>query len=459
MGILDRFKKKKSAPEAPAAQPQSAPVQEPQQAPAQEDDTPRGFPSFLMVVPRDVEEIKDLDALMHHLRTALEADSTVEILQFGTDDEGMPRLSLGYQDETYEINLIPETFQLDGLYRLCHDLPQEDLEQLTEVIGVTVQTFFHEDVQAGLHLQLKVLNALLENPLAVVDFSRERVLSPVWLRMAAESAVPPALSYLFSIQAVADNEHSAWLHSHGLYRCGYPEVEALNVPHDRVPMVGEILSCFAETILDRGGFPPEDQPVCLARISEEELLLVSWRRWENCMEEYPADCLGVGENRDESHRGPSAVVSFYNSPEDADAQRRLPLAQLDPERYQHPIYNLSTEETERMQALAVERLDWLRKGLTLPDAKAIVKMGLDQDEDRAEEDDFYNGKEHIWMEVQTLKEDTVVAQLINEPYFIRALHMGDELEVELSRLTDWRLFARERQITPDEVYLLADLQE
>ncbi len=238
--------------------------------------------------------------------------------------------------------------------------------------------------------------------------------------MAAETAVPPALSYLFSIQAVADNEHSAWLHSHGLYRCGYPEVEALNVPHDRVPMVGEILSCFAETILDRGGFPPEDQPVCLARISEEELLLVSWRRWENCMEEYPADGLGVGKN---------------------------------------PIYNLSTEETERMQALAVERLDWLRKGLTLPDAKAIVKMGLDQDEDRAEEDDFYNGKEHIWMEVQTLKEDTVVAQLINEPYFIRALHMGDELEVELSRLTDWRLFARERQITPDEVYLLADLQE
>ena len=458
MGILDHFKKKGPPSKAPAAQPQSAPLPPPQ-APAQEDDPSRGFPSFLMAIPRDVEEIKDLDALTLHLQTALEADPTVERFQLRTDAEGMPLLSMRYQGETYQMEVFPERFQLNKTHRLRHVLPQEDLEPLKDAVGVTVQTFFHQDVQAGLHLQLKVLSALLEDPLAVVDLSRERILSPVWVRMAADSAVPPARSALFSIQAVADNPASAWIYSQGLYRCGYPEVEALNVPHDRASTTGGILRCFAETLLDRGGLPPEDQPICLARLSQEEELLVSWRRWENCMEEYPADCLGVGENRDERHQGPSAVLSFYRSPEEAEAQRRLPLGQLDPARCTFPIRSFSAREEERMRALAVERLDWLRLGLTLPDAKALVKMGLDRDGVPAREEEFLYGKEPVWMEVQALKEDTVTAQLIHEPpSSLSALHQGDALDVELSRLMDWRLFARERQITPDEVYLLADLQ-
>lgn len=454
MGIFQRFQKKGNKKEKKQEQ-RSAPEQKPEEQPEQQ-----GIPSFLMVIPRNEEDIQDPKAIIDRLMAALAADPTVELC--GTDwdeEEGIPLMDLLYREEQYRVAFFLDGFQLNGLYRLCHDIPQEDLEAMEDTAGMVVRVHFHENVQAGLHLQLKVADALVPNALAAVDFSRERVLSPVWLHMAAESAVDPALSYLFSIQAVSDGEGCpVWLHSHGLYRCGHFELEALNVPQEKVGMVGEILNSMAETVLDRGGYPEEDQPIALAKLASGDPLLVSWRRWENCMEEYPASTLGVGESRDEGHRGPSGVFSFYDSIEDAQAGRRRPLGELDPERYQHPMYNLTTEETDRMQALAVERLDWLRRGFALGgEVKAIVKMGLDQDPEREGEDDFYNGKEHIWFVLQELKADTLVGELINAPYFISGLHEGDRLEVGLDRLTDWRLYLNDRQIGPDDVYLLADM--
>ncbi len=431
MGILQRFQKK---------QPKPLEVTR--------------LPSYMMVVPRDQADIREPKDVVDRLRDALEADPAVEIREFAMDRERhCPTVVLGYREEEYQIWFYPEDFQANGLYQLCHDIPETDMARMEDTVGLTVEMRFHEDAQAGLHLQLKVLTAMVPEALAVVDFSRERVLSPIWAKMAAASQVDPGLDYLFAVQAVYEGG-PVWLHSHGLARCGFPELEALNVPKEKVQMVGEMVVSLAEQVIDRGGFPEEDKPVMVSKLSEDDALVVSWRRWERCMQDYPKGTLGLEGDRGEGHNGPSGVLSFYETPEDMERGRRTPLGEFDPERYQHPMQLLTTRETERMQALAVERLEWLRQGFAQSEAKSIVKMGLDQDTGREEEDDFYNGKEHIWFELKELREHSLVGSLINEPYFISGLHEGDELEVELDRLTDWRLYRDGRQITPDEAYLL-----
>lgn len=411
-------------------------------------------PSYLMVIPREPDDISEPDRVIDRLERALEGDGQVELEELSFDEEeGCPTLRLRYRGETYETAFFPQSFQATGMYRLCHAIPEEDLELLEETRpGLTVRMTFGQDAQAGLHLQLKLAMAMVPEALAVVDFSRETILSPVWAGMAAETLADPGPDYLFSLQAVAEEEGPVWIHTHGLNRCGLVELEALNVPRESCQMVGEAVAGLARQGVDRGELPAEDQPTLLAQLSGGDALVVSWRRWERCLEEYPADVLGGRNDRDEGHRRPSGILSHYVTPQDLQQGRRSPLGEMDGERYQNPIYMLTTRETERMSALAGERLEWLGRGLQRPRAHAIVKVGLDVDEDRQNE--AGDGREHIWFELKELRADGFTGVLTQEPYFVSGLHTGAVLELGYDRLTDWILYLDGGRIVPDDAYLL-----
>ena len=84
---------------------------------------------------------------------------------------------------------------------------------------------------------------------------------------------------------------------------------------------------------------------------------------------------------------------------------------------QNPIYMLTTQETERMRRLAAERLEYMLKMFGRKNIKVLVKVGLETDEAFQEQG---NGAEHIWFDLKEKQEDTFLAELTQEPYYIKA---------------------------------------
>lgn len=117
---------------------------------------------------------------------------------------------------------------------------------------------------------------------------------------------------------------------------------------------------------------------------------------------------------------------------------------------------ITTEETERMRCLALERLDYMIKLFEdrekFENFGVLVKVGLEVDEEYKSGD----MKEHIWFEIRKIvpQEETFSAELTQEPYYVKALKPGDIRECRFDEITDWIVFADGERITPDSVYKL-----
>jgi uncharacterized protein YegJ (DUF2314 family) len=118
----------------------------------------------------------------------------------------------------------------------------------------------------------------------------------------------------------------------------------------------------------------------------------------------------------------------------------------------NPMFMISTPETERMRRLAIERVSFLKKGLAKKGNSALVKIGVTVDEEYRK--DGEPGREHMWFEVKKINEDSIEAELTNDPYYVSSIKKGDVATYPIDMITDWILFTKEYRITPDDVYLL-----
>ena len=105
---------------------------------------------------------------------------------------------------------------------------------------------------------------MLPDALAVIDDSSEKILSGRWVALAAESEVPPAPRYLYTAQAVSGEEDCVWLHTHGLNRCGRPELEVLASTKDNYQEHYNVLETLANRILEDEEVPEFGSPYFLA---------------------------------------------------------------------------------------------------------------------------------------------------------------------------------------------------
>lgn len=87
---------------------------------------------------------------------------------------------------------------------------------------------FGKDHKSSFHFQLKLIDALMPEPVAIIDESAEQIFSGQWAHLAAASNTPPSPQYIYQIHAVTDEKDEVWLHTHGLARCGLPEIEILD---------------------------------------------------------------------------------------------------------------------------------------------------------------------------------------------------------------------------------------
>ena len=407
----------------------------------------------MLAVPGDPTDVAN--GVLHLARLKNAKDFTVNHLE---EKAGELRLTIGYLGEEYAVRMFPTEFQIPELYRIQHFFPDVDIEAIQKSHeGLSVIMEFGTDPLASYHLQLKIIHAAIPKKLAVFDDSSEKILSGTWVELAAASAVAPAPRYLYTAQAVSDEDGTVWLHSHGLNRCGLPELEVLASDKENYQSHYSILEMMANRMLEMDHPLEEGEPLYLAQLSRDVHLVTTQINWKHAVEFFDENMLGGTCDREEGHNGNTSVIFTYPTQESFDEGRLSSVQVYDELLKDNPVYLLSTAETNRMKALAAERLSYVKKAYEDPDNKILLKLGLTVDEEHRSEE---NDKEHIWFELmQILPEpeengEEFLAQLTQEPYYISGLNSGDMGEYRWDQVTDWLIYTPERRLSADDVYLL-----
>ena len=315
-----------------------------------------------------------------------------------------------------------------------------------------MEMLFDEHILDSYHTQLKLIHELLPDCLAVLDGSSEKVLSGKWVALAAKSNVPPSPRYIFTVQAVSGDSEEVWLHSHGMNRCGLPELEILNSTKDTYNDHYNIIETMAKRMLEKGEPPQEKEPMYLAMVTNEIPLMATVVNWKEALKKYPSGVLGGAGDRKEGHNQNTDVIFCYPTPESMDKKQYYEVSVFDEYLNGNPIYMLTNQETDRMRRLAAERLDFMLKMFGREKITILVKVGLEVDEEFKEDG---NSFEHIWFELKEKHQDTFTAELTQEPYYVKDLHEGAVMTFPYGQITDWIVFTPEGRVTPDDVYLLA----
>ncbi len=403
--------------------------------------------SCMLAIPVNVEEILQPEQLIHNLKESKD----FQVLS-ATVEEHELQVQVVFDKCRYEVLIYPTDFQLPRFYRMQHFFPDVDMEELAaKEDGLVIEMNFGEDALAAYHLQLKLIQAMLPNLLAVLDESAEKILSGRWIALAASSNVPPAPRYLYTIQAVSGEDGQVWMHSHGLNRCGITELEILGATRENYQSQSNIIESMASRMMEREEPLEPMEPLFLARLSQQHIVMATYMSWDKAIEFYDADILGGKADREEGHNQDTSCIFVYPTEEDYNKGVVGMVSIFDELLEQNPMYMLSQNETERMKALALERLAYVKNIMGTEGVKVLMKLGLEIDEEHRTEDNF---KEHIWFELLEISGLTVTAKLTQEPYYINDLHEGAVNEYPIDCITDWIIFTPDYRVTPDDVYLL-----
>ena len=260
---------------------------------------------------------------------------------------------------------------------------------------------------------------------------------------------PPA-EVLWVTQLVAGPTGATWLHTHGLARCGAPELEMLEVPQASAAAAAGLLDCVAALMLEDGA-PPPGGIVDVGR--DLRVALPSWRD----VAPYVASGApgGMDDRPDEgdhayggAHGGARAVVC---APEPRGAYRRLWVWPEDAvrrvERGDGALY-LTARETRRQQQRVLATWDDLLAAAATAAAEGtqcVVKAAFNATAG-GNPGDSDGDREHLWFEVTSAERDRIGGRLLDAPVAVAGLCVGDQAWIERDRVSDWRV------ITPGGAY-------
>ncbi|MDE7267339.1 MAG: DUF4026 domain-containing protein [Lachnospiraceae bacterium] len=403
--------------------------------------------SCMIVIPKNEEEADNYALLEERLK----ASKTITLKDSIIDNGWKLKIASGEME--CDVNISTMEVEIPEMFRIQHFFRDIDIEAIQrQKRGLVVEMLFNERILDSYHTQLKLIHEMMPDCLAVLDASSEKVLSGKWVALAAESNVPPSPRYIFTVQAVSNDDDEVWLHSHGLNRCGLCELEVLNSTKDTYDAHYNIIETMAKRLIEKGELLSEKEPIYLAMVTNEIPLIAVAVDWKEALKKYPSGILGGAGDRKEGHNRNTDVIFCYATPEDYDKKRYSEVSVFDEYLSENPIYMLSNQETERMKKLAAERLEYMLKMFGRENIHILLKVGLEVDEEFKEEG---NSFEHIWFELKKKESDTFEAELTQEPYYVKDLHEGAVMTFPYSQITDWIIFTQDGRVTPDDVYLLA----
>ena len=349
--------------------------------------------SYMMAVPKGGG--MDLSVRLFERVAAI---SGVELLKKRLPDEDEPGyMEVGYDGEVYEIGFYEGDFSMPDMFnRRDYYFTDEELYAIGRADrALTVFMKFGVDGQKSYHLQLKIAVAMVPDLLAIVDESAEKLVCARWATLAADSAVVPGTSVLFTVHAVTDEGGEVWLHTHGLNRCGLYELEILKSDKENYNNHYYLISALASHLLDKDDRTSEPGVgVYIGMLNDRLPIVATYVSWTKALDEYRSLVLGSADDREEGHNGRTAPVFIYTSEDDEKKGRLRKVSEYDSMWGENPLFFISTRETNRMSALARERFGLVKYMAKKDEGSILLKIGLKTDSAEQADD-----REHIWFKL------------------------------------------------------------
>lgn len=402
--------------------------------------------SYIMGIPVNDADINTPQLVYDRIN----ASDEFELKNISFDDRNIcPMVTVGYKDEEYIVDIkIEPVSAIAPDFMFCHPMPDECIKRLKKAqIGVTVSITFGKDNSSSYHFQLKLLDCILPDTVAVVDFNTKRIFAPAWLKAAAKSSVSPGPSYIFSINVVPDKDDTCWIYSQGINRCGFVELEALHVAKENSDSIASIISIAATKAITEDYMPAEMEPFEIASVSGGDKLRVTWRYWKGEVALYPDGTLGTGNMRPKEQSMFNGMLFIY--PLSGKSKKPVRANEASGIDMNEVLVEYTQSETKRTETLAAETFSTLAKGLTLPEAKALVKIRL-----RASENKESLSYEHIWAEVDELGTDEIYCVAVNDSIYSNEIKKGEKFQTSIKNITDWILNVRGKRIVPDNAFII-----
>ncbi len=401
--------------------------------------------SRMCAIPADPDACRDRSTLWGRLHDTDE-------LTFGQTH--LAPFTVTYKGLEYSFNTADvdyETDEDDPTLVALNDSEREFVLHADYALGL--EMMFADNNMDSYHLQIKLLNMLVPDTVALIDTNAYRTYSGRWVRMTADSKVAPSPDYMYTIHAVSDSDDSndsVWLHTHGLTRCGTIELEILGANPENWEILGNSLNQIAQRLVGDNRFIDEMEPKTVGSIGDGRELVVTWQRSEWSFKDFPKNIVGGPDDRNEEHSINMGVIYLYESKDDPLDGRITPINKWSDALSRNPVFFKTTAETKRMRELAQERIGWLKKlNEELEDKQIIVKIGLKPDPEYGFDDDQF---EYIWFEPTEFCGDRFTATLTQDAFYVDGMVEGVQRECTYDEIVDWRVYTPQESYNPDNIF-------
>lgn len=420
-------------------------------------------------------------------------------IEYAEHDENSFYYTCHYGDEEllFLVSLAPRAPELEiNPYYSTDPLSAGLLAEVNQTEqDIYVECLLQNDVLRSYRYQLKMVQILVPDLLLGIDISAAgRGFTREWLNFQLENDVQLNIESLYTIHAIYDTENSPptmyWFHTHGLLRCGIPEVELL-LPHTINAYYGipDLLRSFIGQSLNEGKVLFNEPMLCGQ--TEKQLEYIVALPYQEGIRQInkntPIDQLKSLEEIDYSHDN-MPENEFLGDRGDRDDQHDHPSCMLFRVNESSPVlqtffrgfdddaaimFYRPNSETHEMAVKA--RLRWhyfaqmfAEYGQPVVKTKKGLLSGLFGKKARDEEDEHpwafmvkcgipYGDEddlEHMWFIPETLDNDVFTGKLINQPFYVEEMEEGGVYPLNTEMLTDWNIYFSGEKYTPDTIYQL-----
>ncbi|HWB21060.1 MAG TPA: DUF2314 domain-containing protein [Phycisphaerales bacterium] len=344
------------------------------------------------------------------------------------------------------------------------DVPEDRAKECRWVIGVQTALDFEDPIADFASLIHLLAKAFPECP-ALFDADVGLWHSRGALdRFASHAFAVPANELLWTIHVVSNalkqtaqsaGEHSAhaWIHTHGLARCGLPDLELLGVPEELLNVAAQFLNLLVELVMEMGLPDPGE----IVSVGEGiEIAFVPVHTAVRMLEEgAPGGKNDRGGPADAAHMGTRAVVC---DPKAIRAGNPCPVDALRKIAEGSTTLMLGDRATLRRARLASHHWDdfvqawnaWMRESGSAgqrADAEFHVKVGVTAEKHGA----AGAMREHLWIRVVEIDAGRIRGELLVQSMQVQAFRKGDVRWFGREDVSDWRITTRGRSCAPGQM--------
>ncbi len=274
----------------------------------------------------------------------------------------------------------------------------------------------------------------------------------------AENDIEPPADGLWTIQAVQQQSSETvtnprvWLHTHGLWRCGLPELEMLEVPTADASAAAMLLNDIAEMTLEQRPSQPEQ----VYEIGVD--LAVTFQPWESVAPFLEQGVPGGESDRQGEHNiGHAGVRAVVCAVEQKGTYRKVwtwPEQVIRQLQSGHAALYMTHRAGQRQAALARSRWASFRNAYAAvesgeADATLLVKVAIAIDTQPEQP-----RHEHVWFELTGFDGDIALGTLLNTPVGA-AMQRGQQMRIDASRVTDWQVQSSAGSFGPEDAERMA----